>query len=184
MAYATVTQMRDYLPQVKVSSEQETLLEAILARSTSMIDGALGFSFLGYDAVATLRTVLADGTNYLTLPPHESGSVTIVGYGGTTYTDYAQRVVHGRGTLYRAYGWWRDYVDVTAKWGYGLPPASIVEVCLELAVNIWRSKDRGMFTDVIGVEGSGAVFIPSRMFTATQQDVVARVKAQYVDVAI
>ena len=66
--------------------------------------------------------------------------------------------------MYRASGWgMRSYGDlpryrVTAIWGYGpTPPDSIVELCLEIAVNIWRSRDKGGFSEVVGVEGSGAI---------------------------
>ena len=32
-----------------------------------------------------------------------------------------------------------------------------VEVVLELAVNIWRSRDKGGFSEVVGAEGGGAI---------------------------
>ena len=66
--------------------------------------------------------------------------------------------------------WWWDDVDylmstgwlsglpytVSATFGYTTVPADIVECCLEIAVRIWRGRDAG-FSDVVGVEGSGAV---------------------------
>jgi len=68
------------------------------------------------------------------------------------------------GSLYRASGWggavWGDLprYRVTAVWGYGpTPPDSVVQLTLELAVNIWRSRDKGGFTEIVGVEGSGGI---------------------------
>ena len=46
---------------------------------------------------------------------------------------------------------------MTARWGYGPAPDEIEQVTLELAVNMWRSKDKGGFTDVVGVEGQGSI---------------------------
>jgi hypothetical protein len=47
---------------------------------------------------------------------------------------------------------------VTAVWGYGpTPPDAIEQLTLELAVNVWRSRDKGGFTEMVGVDGSGAV---------------------------
>lgn len=190
MAYADATQLRQYLSQIGLSGDKEDLLVAVLTRATSIVDGALGFSFAGYDSVASVKEVLSDGTCYLGLPPVDASSITAIAYLGTPYADYTLRKVRGRSWAYRQWLWPKDvYVSVTAKWGYGSAPASIIEVCLELAVNIWRSKDRGMFSDVIGVDatnnslGGGAV-IAARMFTNTQKDIVERVRVQYADVAI
>jgi hypothetical protein len=47
---------------------------------------------------------------------------------------------------------------VTAIWGYGpTPPDAIVQLTLELAVNIWRSRDKGGFSESVGVAGAGAI---------------------------
>jgi hypothetical protein len=59
-----------------------------------------------------------------------------------------------------SYGWYGSQpmrYRVTARWGYGPVPAEIEQVTLELAVNIWRSKDKGGFTEMVGVEGQGGI---------------------------
>jgi hypothetical protein len=48
---------------------------------------------------------------------------------------------------------------VTAKWGAGPVPDALKEVTVELAVNLWREKDRGAFSDVINVEGAGGITV-------------------------
>lgn len=65
--------------------------------------------------------------------------------------------------------------SVTARWGYGDPPASVEELCLELAVNIWRGRDRGMFTEVIGAEG-GAMLRYTGALNKSQQAILQGVK--------
>ena len=71
--------------------------------------------------------------------------------------------------------------DVTAAWGYGPPPPSIVEVTLEVAVNIWRSKDSGGFAENIGVQSGGAVSIAQHVagLSGSQQAIVDAVRRQY-----
>jgi hypothetical protein len=171
MAYATVAEIKEYLDQLAGTEDQDDLLEKILDRATSIIDEALGFSFDGY--TTGTRLVSSYGTPYLTLPPHEQGSVTAVTYGTTpatvTVTDYAEQLdgslllttttdyanVYPYRHNYPAWGY--SFYTVTADWGYGPVPDSIVEVCLELAVNIWRSRDKGLWTDVIGADGGGSI---------------------------
>jgi hypothetical protein len=55
----------------------------------------------------------------------------------------------------------------------------VKEVALEIAVNIWRSKDKGLWTDIIGVEsgGGGIRFIGG--LTNQQKAILDAVKAQY-----
>lgn len=55
-------------------------------------------------------------------------------------------------------GWDGPRYQITAQWGYGpdVPPA-LSELTIELAVNIWRSRDKGGFSEVVGVEGAGAI---------------------------
>lgn len=186
MSFVTVGDLRQYLAQINRltpadASANDALLQAILDRAQSIVDGALGFTYAGYTAAAS-RSILSYGGNYLELPPYRLGSITSVMMGGTTYTDYT---ITPRGNLYRAAGWatWGTWgppswwwVDVTAEWGYGDPPASIVEVVLELAVNLWRGKDRGMFTEVVGTESGGAVVVPLGGLNKNQREIVENVK--------
>jgi len=190
MAYATVDQLREYLSQVEDGAEADAKLGIILDRATDIVDLALGFAFVGVDAQATSRDVRARGGVWLQIPPHQVGSVTavlkVLGRGtiGEVTLDVAATygfVEEDDGRLYCDYGWAPGWYRVTALWGYGTAPAAIVEVTLELAVNLWRSADRGMYSDVIGVEGGGAVGY-ARALTNQQRMIIDGVRARYVGV--
>jgi hypothetical protein len=198
MAYATAAQFRQYIKLPSSTStpaatsgtvaEQDALLGDVLDRASSMIDEVLGFSFAAYPGSATAKSLPSARSQYLALPPHESGSITSVVDGETTIasTDYTvltsddvRRVV-----LWLRSFWSGERVTVTAKWGYGPAPDSIVQVCLELAANIWRAKDKGMFTDAIGVDpvgqavGGGGIAY-GQMFTRTQRATVEAVRSAF-----
>lgn len=72
---------------------------------------------------------------------------------------------------------------VTARWGWGDPPQAVVELCKELAVNIWRGRDRGMFTEVIGAEG-GAMLRYTGALNKSQQVILQGVKDRLWTVAL
>jgi hypothetical protein len=196
--YATVDQLRAYIPQLPTEAATpgtEELLNNVLIRATSIIDAALaqalGVSSFGFAAYGTASTKLVNGYGgeYLTLPAHEAGSVTLIEYLSsvspsvytTLDTDYWSEEEDGR--IYypsgQMYGWFgSNRYRVTAKWGYGPVPAAIEEITLELAVNIWRSKTKGSFTEVIGVEGAGAVRVDAGL-TKAQQAVIKNVAQAY-----
>lgn len=188
MAYATPEQMRAYL--VQVGEAQDALLATILERATDLVDGVLGFSFGGYPDAATARDVVAIGGSYLELPAHQPGSVEAVakvwGKGtvsesATPITDYAAL---GDGRLYREAGWSADtWYRVTAIWGFGPPPAAVVEVTIEVAINLWRSRDRAGFTESLGAETGGAIRAPDGL-TGGQRYVLERVRRQVLGVVI
>ncbi len=189
MSYATVVQLRAYLPQVATGATIDTALQVILDRAYDIVNLALGFTFAAASAAAA-KDVRAQGGQYFDLPAHTIGSVTVVSevnFKGTAYesteilTDFDE-LEDGR--LWRSVGWEPgEWYRVTAPWGYGVAPAAIVEVELELAVNLWRSKDRGMFSDVIGVEGGGAVGY-TRALTNQQKMIIDQVRARTLGVVI
>ncbi len=161
-------------PSVTVANTTEALLTDCLTRATDIVRGALAagladpdFDYAAY-GVATTKLIKGYDTHYLSLPPHQAGSVTLVEYeSGANPPAYstlnADQWDEESGQLYRASGWSGGYsrpprYRVTAIWGYGATvPAAIEEVTLELAVNIWRSRDTGGFTEFIGVEGGSNI---------------------------
>ena len=177
MAIVTRAQLVQYLEQLDGHSEEDPLLDAVIERAESIVTEYLGFTFTDYDDPATERVITAYGTSTLVLPPHEIGSVDSVTLHGSTteITDWEEDAITGNltfqgwlpfgSTIYgQAWGafspfgyWGPGRYAVTAAWGYGTPPAALAEVVLELAVNIWRGRDRGMWTDIVGVEGSGGL---------------------------
>lgn len=184
MAYATVVQLKGYLPQV--TSGEDSLLSTILDRATGMVDDHLGFSFAAYGVTATERDVWSgNGGEYLLLPAYKSGSlasVYLVSQRGTADEDDTDEVddytEDERWRLWRAAGWpRRTWYRVTAIWGPGAVPASIVEVTLEIAVNIWRGRDAGAF-DRSGAEGGGSIAY-ARALTWAQRSAIDKVKYQF-----
>jgi hypothetical protein len=163
-------------PPANVSVELATddLLQKVLDRASAIIDTIVGFSF--GTAEEGVRTVYGDGTDYLALPAYVAGSISLVaGPSGLTLPTYAEidgmlvattadgTTIDRRpggllGGARAVYPTWRPGVpyQVTANWGYDGVPADIVECCLEIASRIWRGRGAG-FSDVIGVEGGGAV---------------------------
>ncbi len=148
----------------------DSLLQACLDRATGIVRGALRslladptFDWTSYGAAST-KIVRSYGGEYLTLPPHQAASATLVeavaATNPTSYTTVADEWTEDAdGRLYRPGGWLaHQRYRVTAVWGYGpTVPDQAVEVVLELAINIWRSRDKGGFSEMVGVEGGGAI---------------------------
>lgn len=169
---------------VRVDLTVDLLLQDALNRATGWIDEILSpISFGDYPA-AEARRVEGLGETTLYLPAHMDGSVTAVSYGGQTITGYEvlpsgnlyrqagwALTQPGRTTddvlAGAPLGWrpaqtdWAFVVEgaghylVTARWGYGPPPPAVAQLCLELAVGIWRLRERGMVTEAINAAGGG-----------------------------
>lgn len=167
MAYATVAQLRAYLPQLPNDEATDDLLEALLERATDAIAAVMGMRFEGF--VDDFKKVAGTGTVYLVLPPHIQLSVeTVADADGVQVTGWE---VYGRTWLFHPDGWGTTRYTIGAQWGYGDPPPSIQEVALEVAVNMWRAKDAARFSDEVGVHGEGAVPYEGA-FTAQQRAVM------------
>lgn len=187
MPYATLTQLRSRLPQADLNQAMTNALTEYLGEASSIVDGALGLSFLPagstWASVApTTKTVRSERSTWLRLPPYQEGSITLLVQRGTTLpiTDYEEQWSAGRHYLWRETGWLGLRYDVTATFGYGPAPASLVELELELAVNIFRAKDKGMFTEIVGVEGGGGLRYIGGL-NKQQQMIIANVRRQYID---
>lgn len=159
---------------VQITPRTDALLAAILARAESIVTASLGWAFDGY--TTGTQTHRAPFGTLWRLPPHDAGSLTAIQLEDTAITDY--QAANEPYTYYRAAGWNGRRYEVTADWGYGSAPAAIQEVVLEVAVNIWRSKDRGLFSDVIGVDGgnrtSSAIGVGYQGALTNQQKMVLR----------
>lgn len=180
MTYASVAELREYLKQV--ASESEPVLLAVLERAHAIINDYLGFEFQGYTLGA--KDVRSTGGQYLLVPVYEAGSITEValvtgrGTSAETVTPVTGWVEEEDGTLYLDYGWLDGWYRVTANFGYGDVPQSVVEVELEIAVNVWQSREAGSFAAVLGAEGQGTVSY-SRALTWAQRSVLDAVRARY-----
>jgi len=197
--YASTTQMRAYLSQVPAGVAVDALLQECLDRASAAIDNELGFSFGGYASTATARAFSSRGGMLLHMPFYESGSLTALALtyadsgrpetpvqsaislpAAITFSDY-QAEADNHTYLWRPTGWPAGRYSAEAKWGYGSAPASIVQVVLELAINLWLAKDGGQFSDVVGIEGGGAVGY-NRAWTNRQRMILAATRLNYGDV--
>lgn len=196
--YIAPSDIVEYLKQLQplgsLSDDDVLLLTKLGLRSTAIIDRFLGFAFTDHTEEPTDKIVTGWGTSFLMLPPHLAGSITAVEYEDGTVIPVADYTEQEDGSLYldNTYGYWYPYggslrpgwgfhrYTVTAKWGVGPVPEDVKEVALELAVNLWREKDKGHFSDVVGVEGGGAIAVGyTKALTNRQQMILDLVRSQY-----
>lgn len=140
---------------INVASEQDRLLADALERATSIVAEALGRVTFGAYMAGSRTVDCARSSSYLRLPPYAVGSITGITLGGVALTDWVERPNAGAGYLYRRAGWPVGTYTVDADWGYGPAPAAITQVTLEVAVNIWRGKAKGMYAETAGVSSIG-----------------------------
>lgn len=189
MSYATVAELRAYLPQIKTDSETDELLATVLERANAIVNDALGFEFAEYAVTETVRDVeCRHNRRWLELPAHQVGSVTTVesiSGRGTAYealsteTDWMEEP---DGRLFRFGGWGMGaWYRIRALWGYGPAPATIVEVEIEIAVNIWRGRDASSWQSDTGADGQGAVGF-NRALTWAQRSIIDGVRSRVLGV--
>jgi hypothetical protein len=191
-SYATVADFRAIMTQVPAGATVDALIQDYLDRATKKIDGELGFSFTPFGAVATDRDFLQrTASQYLTLPAYLTGSITHVyelsGKGtpgesttevlATEYDVLDEGAAQGE-RLYRDAGWRAGWYRATCIWGYGPAPDDIVQVCVEKAINLFIGGQGGQFSDVVGVDGGGAVGY-NRAWTNDQRSVLANTRLAY-----
>ena len=190
--YATVSDFRAMMTQIPGGSETDALITTYLERATAKIDGELGFAFAAFGATATDKDFRTrTWSQYLTLPAYLAGSITHIyqlsGKGtlsestseilATEYDVLTEGAANGE-RLYRDAGWPAGWYRVTCKWGCGLPPDDIIQVCLEKAINLYIGGQGGQFSDVVGVDGGGAVGY-NRAWTNDQRSVLANIRLRY-----
>lgn len=195
MAYATVAELRQILTQVKAGAAEDALMEIILDRATEIADLALTFSFADWPEYggATERDIRAIGGQYLWPKCYQPTTLTKIeavysrGRATETTTEVEDWICEESElpySVYRDAGWIRgQWYRLTAVWGYGPAPESIKQVTLEVAVNLWGSRDSRQISDVIGVEGGGAVGY-QRALTNRQKLILDSVKLKYQGVGL
>jgi hypothetical protein len=178
--YASVERLQDYLPQTETTATNVVLFGRLLDRATGIVRGAMrraladdAFDYAAWGAAST-KVLRSYGGDYLTLPPHQAGSVTLVERQTTTSPIAYEAVVDtwaAEGVrLYRPSRWGIDRYRVTAVWGYGPDvPEAIEEVVLELAVNLWRARDSGGYVTSIGADGQGSTRVVAGLNKLQQQ---------------
>jgi hypothetical protein len=182
-------------PSVQIEPATDDLLQVCLDRASGMIDEVLGFSFLsaGESTPApSARIVQAEPytSRTLLLPPLTPPITSVnrlVGLGTTSemteaITGYTL-LPDGR-TLYLERMWEAEaFYQITAAWTYGPAPETIVQLCLELAVNIWRGRDRGLWAEVLGASDGGTLRYLGGL-NATQRTLIRAVRRRFVEIAL
>lgn len=170
---ATVPELRAYIKGLPTDSDTTELLSDLIDRASAIITEYIGFEYEGYESPATTKRLQSQGSEWLILPPHQVGSVTqitteasgAVPVPTTVWIEDADsghlRLLYANGwIMYGAstgpYGWAPGWYQVTAEWGWGPVPEDLKQACLEIATNLWREKDKGAFSDVVGIVGSGS----------------------------
>ena len=189
-SYATVAQLRQYLGQVATGVSKDAELTAILERAHAIVNDVLGFTFAAYGVTATDKDVRGQAGEWLRPPAYKAASITaitvVTSRGSDDESEEAvdDYVVDEEIRPYRVWlsgGWTRGtWYRVTAIWGYGAAPDSVIETELEVAVNIWRSRDAASFGSTLG-EGSGSVGV-NRALTWAQRSILEGVRAAYLGV--
>lgn len=186
MPYATLDQLYGHLPQL-TGSNHDVLLTDILAHAHSIVNDVLGFEFGDYGDPEVRDVECQAAMRWLELPGHEVGSVAEVqAVGGRGLASEVTSTVSGwleerDGRLYLDGGWLRGWYRITAAWGYGPAPDSIVEVTLEVATNIWRGRDMMQWQSDVGMEGQGAVAY-NRALNWAQRSIIEGVRARVLGV--
>jgi hypothetical protein len=191
MAYATVADIRQYLNQLPADVADDALLATILERANGIVNDYLTFSFAAWGTVATSKDVLRTvPALWLPLPAHKAGTVpapiTVSSLSGRGTTGESTVLVtdwleEDDGRLYRDSGWSVGWYRVSAIWGYGPAPQTVVEVELRVAVNIWKGRDASQWQADLGVEGQGSVTY-SRALTGSERSILDAVRLQYIGV--
>lgn len=188
MAYANVSHFRAYLPQVEAGDAVDSDIQDVLERATGIVQNELGshlvFRHEGVSTpVASTKTVFSEDSVWLKLPAYAQGSITSLTPSSDTtpITDYEERWEFGRFYLWRETGWQAQRYRVTAIYEYGKPSHAVVEVVLEVAVNLWRGRDRGMFQEIQsqGVGVTQLRFIGG--LTTNQQRMIQQIRRDYTD---
>lgn len=180
--YANATEMRNYLPNTaNIGKDTDASWTKMLTNASDTIRKALIAGFedawfhLGETAPdAASRSVWGAYRGFMKLPPFEPGTLgAITDSLGVPVSALTYEVVgapyHQRVQFLNNNEWgatpllWSGEYRVTASWTYGRVPKSINELCLELAVNIRQSSERGMFSDQIGVDQGGATTVVGRL---------------------
>jgi hypothetical protein len=177
-------------PSVTIESATDDTLQLCLDNATDIVRKSMRalladptFDYTAYSAAAT-AIARGHGGQYLTIPAHQLGTVTIVAFeSGSNPSSYTalssdEWDEEADGRLYRSVGWASTGAapryQITAVWGSGPDaPGAIQQVVLEVAVNIWRTRDRGGFTDTVGVSGQGQTIHVAGLTNLQKQVLIA-----------
>jgi hypothetical protein len=193
-SYATIANLREYLPQIASGATNDAMLGRILERARGAVDNVLRFSFFDVDVTtgtatswpsAAARTVPTMPTErWIRLPSYKLGSVATITYTNdtnttTTLSDWSEDWNGGEFCLFHLDGWKYSPYIVTAQWGFGPPIPIVTEICLELAVNIWRTREKGSFVEAQGQGGTTIKAVGA--ISPQQKEALQQINRLYMD---
>lgn len=202
MSYATVAQLRKYLKQVPAGVGFDAELQDVLDAATGIIDEVLGYSYDDvWGSVPSFDTFIAPfpASVYLKVPNFKAASTDYVSEteDDVEITNWRE---HGTMALVRTVAPYtsaacrpvwvpEETYTVRAIWGYGPAPAAIVEVCRQIAVNLFHSGAASRFTggalvgagnatiDPQGQKGGGRKY--ADFLTPAQEAIILGQKSKY-----
>lgn len=199
--YATVDQLKVYLQQFQDTSAENAALTDVLERATAIINTSLGFR-LSPAAIGS-EVVYGDGGTMLEPPLFVAGSVTSVtapsAYAVPSYVESKGALliknlttgVLGNAVYPRLYPYGDSYQENLGAWLQGVPYTVTAtfgandddmlvaeQMCLEVAVRLWRFRDAGG-SAAIGAEG-GVVVVKSD-FSPMVQHMLDRLRGNSVN---
>lgn len=154
--------IQDKLPNVKSSDDQETIArlnEAVSAFVDTYTERSSGI-FLPASATATARYIRGEGRNYLRLPVHVFGAISVATIDSNLYyesekngwlyaIDATQSTPNSEPPQIETVDFWQrgfQYI-VTARWGYEETPAEIIEAVKQIVAK-WFNVAQGVFGEV------------------------------------
>ncbi len=184
MAYATFAQLQGFLTQLTATDKVRA--EEFLEYATALVNDELrDFEFADYGEPEPHDVYVGAWSPYLYLPAYEPGSVASVyavsrrGRDDEVTQEITDYLEESRWRLYRDVGWAPGvWYRVTAAWGPGPAPDSIVKVTCDIAKNLWLTRDSASMTTVTGVGGEGSV-VYNRALTWEQRNTIRAVRERY-----
>lgn len=190
MAVPTVDDVQQYLLQIEDSNTVEiAVLTAVLPRAIKIVEREIGRMLA--EPNFTFDATPADSVkygwqkyDYMFLPPMQ-GVITTLEYESSfnvwTVIDPVSYVVRDGRIWFNSAA--SRYLRLTAPFGYGDCPADVAEVMIETAINIWRSKDKGGFAEMIGESGNSYLKTVASL-TKAQQAVLQAYTDQYRTISV
>lgn len=173
MAYATLTQVKDYLG-ITSSVTDDNLLNDLITRAEGLIDAYTGRSFTATTATKYFSYDDTDG-RYLMLYGHDLLTVTkLTNADGVEIAAADYKLLPRNETpkwlikLDESQSWnFQDddsEISVDGTWGYAATaPADIQHACVRLVAFVYRQKDTSADIDRPMVTGDGVTIMPSNL---------------------
>jgi hypothetical protein len=171
MQYVTPVQLltrlrSDATFEQPTSQEYDALLDEACSNATAIVNGYIGdgrsfaFGTLGTEQAPVTRIYTGDGSDWLFLDlPLRSFAGATTGSDTLTPADVWLEDANEpeKRAIVRKSGIWSDVrqnITVSGVWGWGDPPAEVLEAVVEIGVRIVKGRAAG-YSDVIGIDGVG-----------------------------